>query len=285
MSAPEPGSGPWFAVTMTVRNNASTIGDSLASFLPLAPHGGELVVVDAESTDGTREILERVAAEHPEVSVLVRACNRGVGRNLAARASHAPVVLTQVDGDNRYAPGVLVAVASFLRARPELGLVFSVGAGDRDPSLTRFYAWRRDAFEQAGGYPDTQEREDPPLLLRAFRAGFGIGRCVVPRGADDLKPRPGGWAPTVSPWRRGAHTATAARKFRVMGFRFPEYARLLWLTRRTTPRLVAGLLLGAGAYVQGALRRDGLAFLQQDDLVAKDLVTPPPAPTPPGGSR
>jgi len=268
-----PGAGhfPSFSVTMTVRNNLWSLEESLRTILPQLLDVGELVVVDAESTDGTRERLEEAARAHPYVTVISQRCNRGVGRNLAVRMSHAPIVLTQVDADNRYAPGVFAALAGRLRDRPEIGLAYAVGAGDVDPSSTRFYAWRREAFERAGGYPDTQEREDPPLLLRAFRAGFRIERVLLSRVADDLKPRLPGRAPTVSPWRRGKHTMWGARKFRVMGFRYPEYARLLWLTRRTPARFGAGLTIGGIAYLQGAVHRDGPEVLTRDD---------PPSPSP-----
>jgi glycosyltransferase involved in cell wall biosynthesis len=256
---------PWFSVTMTIRNNVTTIRESLGSILPQLEGGGELVVVDAESTDGTKEFLDETARTHSGVTIISLRCNRGVGRNRAVAAARAPIVLTQVDADNRYADGVFGTAAERLRAAPKVDVVFAVGATDNDPSTTRFYAWRREAFDRAGGYPDTQEREDPPLLLRAFRALPGIERLLFSKVADDLKPRQKGRAPTVGPWRRRRHSMWAARKFRIMGFRFPEYARLLWLTRRTPLRFVAGLGVGMLAYLQGAAARDGPEFLMRDD--------------------
>ncbi|MCI4372071.1 MAG: glycosyltransferase [Thermoplasmata archaeon] len=276
-------STPWFSVTMTVRNNIDTIAESLGSILPLAGSGGEVVVVDALSTDGTKEFLDRTAAESPELVVVSRRCNRGIGRNLAVATARSPIVLTQVDGDNRYAPGAILVVAERLRTRPSVGLIFTVGMLDRDPSLTRFYAWRRPAFERTGGYPDVQEREDPPLLLRAFRAGFEIERFVLPNLAADLKPRPAGFAPNFSPWGRAVHTMWAARRFRVMGFRYTEYGRLLWLTRRTPARLGAGLVLGLLAYVQGFFARDGQEIVDRD--VTARPPEPPTASTPSGASE
>jgi glycosyltransferase involved in cell wall biosynthesis len=249
---------------MTVRNNLRTISESLGSILPVEAVGGEVVVVDAVSTDGTAEWLGRATQEHAGLTVVSEPCNRGVGRNLAVRRARGSIVLTQVDADNRYSDGVLVQVAERLRARPELGLLFTVGQTDPDPSVTRFYAWQRAAFERAGGYPDAQDREDPPLLLRAFRAGVRIERCVVPRIAVDLKTRPGDFAPNVAPWRRRGHTMRAARRFRVLGFRFPEYVRLLYLTRRTPVRFLAGVVVGGWAYLQGAIRHDGPEILERD---------------------
>jgi glycosyltransferase involved in cell wall biosynthesis len=257
--------GAWFAVTMTVRNNARTIGGSLGTILPQLAEGGELVIVDALSDDGTQEVLRDVAQSHPRVTVVEQACNRGVGRNLAVATSRAPIVLTQVDGDNQYADGVLRQVAARLRDTPAWDAAFAVGEADWDPSSTRFYAWRREGFVRAGGYEERQEREDPPLLLRAFRAGLHIERCLLPKLADDLKPRKQGRAPSVGPWGRGRHTMWAARKFRVMGFRYPEYVRLLRLTRRTEIRYWAGAAIGWAAFMQGALHGDGPEVLERDD--------------------
>jgi glycosyltransferase involved in cell wall biosynthesis len=264
---------PWFSVTMTLRNNADTIGESLRTILPQVEPGGELVIVDALSDDGTQEVLSGLARSHPSLRVLERPCNRGVGRNLAVAESRAPIVLTQVDGDNRYADGALRQIAERLRADPATDALFAVGAADWDPSSTHVYAWRRAAFSRARGYEERQEREEPPLWLRAFRAGLRIERAYLPRLADDLKPRKAGRAPTVSPWRRGRHTLWAARKFRVMGFRYPEYVRVLRLTRRTGARYVAGAALGAVAYLQGALAHDGPDVLARDDEVNPKVVS------------
>jgi glycosyltransferase involved in cell wall biosynthesis len=273
---------PWFAVTMTVRNNARTIGASLGTILPQLADGGELVIVDALSDDGTQELLQGVARSHPEVTVIERACNRGVGRNLAVATARAPIVLTQVDGDNQYADGVLRQVATRLRDTPGWDAAFAVGAADWDPSSTRFYAWRRAGFVRSAGYEERQEREDPPLLLRAFRAGLRIERCLLPKLADDLKPRKAGRAPSVGPWGRGRHTMWAARKFRVMGYRYPEYVRLLRLTRRTEARYFAGAALGGAAFLQGALARDGPDVLERDDepRAGGPAATPPANGTP-----
>jgi glycosyltransferase involved in cell wall biosynthesis len=271
---------------MTVRNDIRTLAASLDSIRSDLGAGGELVIVDALSNDGTRELLEATARSDPRVTVVERACNRGIGRNLAVATSRAPIVLSQVDSDNRYAPGALSTVAAHVRDHADVGLAFTVGAGDRDPSQTRFYVWRREAFQRAGGYPDTQEREDPPLLLRALRAGFVVERFLLPRIADDLRPRTPGLATVTSPWRRSTHTLWAARKFRVMGFRYPEYVRLLWLTRRTAARFGAGIVLGCIAYLQGWLHHDGQAVLERDDhLVGKPAGNPAAAPEPGGSDR
>jgi len=257
--------GPWFAVTMTVRNNEATIARSLATILPQIGEDGELSIVDGESTDGTFGILRSLLTDRPRAHVASAKSNRGEGRNLAVRASAAPIVLTHVDGDNLYVEGVLRTVAATLRDRPDVDVLMAIGEGDRDPSSSRFYAWRRPAFERIGGYAETQFMEDLGTLLRVFRHGIRVDRVRVPRVADDLKPRRPRQAPSVGPWRRSNHVFRAARKFRILGFRYPEYLRFLWLTRRTRARYAAGAAVGAVAYLQGMLTHDSLDFLTDED--------------------
>ncbi len=252
---------PWFSVTMTVRNNATTIRESLASILPDLGSDGELVIVDARSTDGTWEYLEGLARSDPRVRASSQECNRGTGRNLAAAAARGNILLTQVDGDNRYAPGIVAALARATRDVEGTDVTFAVGLEDWDPSTSRFYAWKREAYQRTGGYPNRQEVDDPPLLLSAFRHGLRARRLAVPHVAWDLKPRPARWAAGVGPWRRARHSIWAARRFRVIGFRLPEFIRLLWLTRRTGLRFFVGVGVATVGYVVGAIRRDGEATL------------------------
>ena len=269
---------PWFSVTMTVRNNAATIRESLASILPDLGTDGELVIVDARSTDGTWEYLEELMRADPRVRATSQACNRGLGRNLAAAAARGAILLTQVDGDNRYASGIVAATARATRDTPDTDVTFAVGLEDWDPSTSRFYAWKTDSFRRTGRYPNRQEVDDPPLLLSAFRHGLRARRLAVPHVAWDLKPRPARWAAGVGPWRRARHSLWAARRFRVIGFRLSEFIRLLWLTRRTDSRFVVGVGVAVVGYAVGALRRDGEATLS-DPL--RPLHPPPPT-SPPG---
>jgi glycosyltransferase involved in cell wall biosynthesis len=259
---------PAFAVTMTVRNNVDSIERSVATILSQLGTDGELSIIDGGSTDGTVERLERIAAGRSGIHVASIESNRGRGRNLAVAAARAPVVLTHVDGDNLYADGVLRRVALALAARGDVDVLMAIGEGDRDPSVSRFYAWRRDAFLRIGGYVETQFMEDLGTLLKAFRAGLRVDRLRVPLVAEDLKPRRPREAPSVGPWQRSHHVYRAARKFRILGFRYGEYRRFLRLTGRTGPRLAAGLVIGSWAYLVGALTRDSLAFLTPEDADA-----------------
>jgi glycosyltransferase involved in cell wall biosynthesis len=259
-------SSPWYSVTMTVRDNRTTIGACLDSIEPQLEDGGELVIVDAESTDGTGEALAARSAANPRVRVLREECNRGVGRNRAAAVATGAVLLTNVDGDNVYAPGILRDAARRLRGfQPPVDLLLVIGSGDPDPSSGRFFAWRGTSFARVGGYPPRQGLEDPEAVLRAFRGKLRVERWLTEHVARDLKPRRPGQAPSVPPWQRRRHAIRAARKFRIIGYRYSEFVRYLWLTRRTGARFLAGTLVAMVGYVRGAASGNSVDFLTEDE--------------------
>jgi glycosyltransferase involved in cell wall biosynthesis len=270
---------PWFALTMTVHNNAATIARTLSSLLPELNAGGELGIVDAASTDGTLEAIGAVAGHDPRVHVISEPCNRGEGRNRAVAMTRAPIVVSQLDADNLYFPSVLSHAAQALRRAPGEVVLSAVGADDPNPSSTRFFVWRRATFERLHGYPRVQVAEELGLVLRAYRAEVRFQRFVVPRVADDLKPRAPAHGATVGPWRRGRVTMRAAKKFGVLGYSYGEFVRYLGMTRRTTLRYLAGVALGAVGYLayrasgrDDSFLNDGLGETAQD--VAGSVSSP-----------
>lgn len=271
--------GPRFALTMTVRNNAGTIAASLASILPQLGSDGELAIVDAQSTDATVDEIRRAAAGHPNVTVVSQPCNRGQGRNRAIALTRAPIVVTQLDADNRYADGVIRSAALALEPETGVSVLNLVGRDDGNPSSTRFFVWRREALARAGGYPNVQYAEELGLVLRAFRAGLIFRRRMVPALATDLKVRPAGHGSTLGAWRRGHVALRASKKFALLGFRFGEFVRYLGLTRRTYVRYLAGVALAAVGYVEfvaagrsDAFLRDGLG--ETPEQVAESTTSP-----------
>ena len=92
------------SVVMPVYNEERTLEEIVAAVLAV-PYDVQLVVVNDASTDRTREILERLEAEHPELEVHHHAENRGKGAALATGFQHVTndVVLIQ-DADLEYDP-------------------------------------------------------------------------------------------------------------------------------------------------------------------------------------
>lgn len=157
----------------------------------------EIVAVDDGSTDGSGEILDDLAREHPQVRVIHQR-NRGVAaaRNAGIAAGTGEYVCC-LDGDDRIAPDFLARTVAALDADPLLGIAYTdmlafgvdaagrpwqnvVAASEYDfeklkrgnfiPCCNLF---RRRAWERAGGYRDINPSwEDYELWLRMGKLGW-----------------------------------------------------------------------------------------------------------------
>jgi glycosyltransferase involved in cell wall biosynthesis len=109
---------PLVSVVLPVRNGARFIREALHSVLAQDHRPIEVTVVDAASTDGTREIVE----EHADAGVrlldqqgggIAAAWNQGIA------ASEGPL-LAFVSSDDRWLPGKLTRQVEVMLAEPEL---------------------------------------------------------------------------------------------------------------------------------------------------------------------
>lgn len=91
------GPHPTASIIVTVRNEARHISDLLDSLVVQEPPF-EIVVVDAESTDGTADIVQRYIGQYPNIRLVVRKCTRGGGRNLGVAEAKGEIVCF-IDGD------------------------------------------------------------------------------------------------------------------------------------------------------------------------------------------
>lgn len=109
---------PLVSVILPVRNGARFIGEAVASVLSQDGVPLELLVVDAASSDGTREIVQ--GHRDPRVRLLDQA-----GRGIAPAfnqgiASAAGSIIAFISSDDRWRPGKLRLQVDRLLARPEL---------------------------------------------------------------------------------------------------------------------------------------------------------------------
>jgi rSAM/selenodomain-associated transferase 2 len=172
------------AIIVPALREAANLARLLPALRAAAP-GAEIIVADAGSDDGTREVAARVAG------VTVLTCERGRARqmNAGARAAHGDTLLF-LHADTVLPDGF---EASITRALAEPGVV----AGRFDVRLDnprwpfRMIAslmnlrsrWsgistgdqalfvRRDVFEALGGFPDIPLMEDIELTRRLKRRG------------------------------------------------------------------------------------------------------------------
>jgi GT2 family glycosyltransferase len=166
----------------------------------------EIVIVDNNCTDGTRELVAEFVAQHPDRVRYVTERRQGVshGRNAGIRAARGQVIAF-TDDDNIVTPGWVATIVRLLRERPDV-----VGVGGRvlpewpapPPAwldrrhwsplaildygerpfrtsarkplclLTANLAFRRSALLAVDGFSPAFARcQDHELLIRLWRAG------------------------------------------------------------------------------------------------------------------
>lgn len=181
-------------VIVTVRNERRSIDALLDSLLSGTRPPDEIVVADGGSTDGTLERLRERAAGEPRLRVLSTPGNRSVGRNAAVRAARNEWIACTdagVEVESSWlerivrpfaGPEGADVVAGFYR--PLATTAFERVAGvvsapslaevnpDRFLPSTRSIAFRRDAWNRAGGFDETlAHNEDTPFALALKETG------------------------------------------------------------------------------------------------------------------
>jgi glycosyltransferase involved in cell wall biosynthesis len=92
------------SVVIPVYNERRTIHEILAQ-VRAVPLAKQIILVDDCSTDGTRDVLRRMAEEEPDLTVVYHEVNRGKGAALRTGFAHATgqIVIVQ-DADLEYDP-------------------------------------------------------------------------------------------------------------------------------------------------------------------------------------
>lgn len=183
-------SHPFASIIVTVRNEARHISDLLDSLVVQEPPF-EVVIVDAQSTDPTADIVRRYQAKYPNIRLIVQKCTRGGGRNLGVREAKGDIVCF-IDGDCIANPFWLQQLRRTLAdSDVSAGKTIQIGYWAFEalarveldhrgfdvtyPSCNLAY-WK-PLFEKVGGFDDVFiTAEDIDLNYRAVDAG---GRLVA----------------------------------------------------------------------------------------------------------
>jgi arabinofuranan 3-O-arabinosyltransferase len=177
---------PLVSIVVPTKNSEATLEDCLRSIRAQTYSPLEIVIVDACSTDGTRDISEKYADK-----VIEAIAGRSEARNLGAKESKGEF-LYFVDADNVLEPNVVSACMAQIRRKADAVIVpeLSVGQGfwarckalekrcyidDGAVEAARFF--KRRLFEMVGGFDVFLEAgEDWDLNLRVQKAGAKVGR-------------------------------------------------------------------------------------------------------------
>lgn len=182
---------------MAVHNAMPFIEESVRSILAQSFGGFEFVIGDDGSTDGTSNVLRRLASEDSRIRLLKREQRSGLAAsaNWVVGETRAPLVAI-MHGDDRAYPDRLGRQLELLESEPDAQLVGTlydgidsrgrrVRPGDyrrlaRQSAFAPFchssIMFRREAFERAGGYRSEAEYwEDLDLYFRIAE----LGRILV----------------------------------------------------------------------------------------------------------
>jgi len=200
------------AVIATVLNEAEAIEALCESLERQTRLLDEVVIVDGGSTDGTLERLEALARRgRLSLKVLSRpGCNISQGRNLAIGAAQCPLIASTDAGvrleddwlerliapfEGEHPPDV---VGGFFLADSRSTFELALGAvtlplpeeieGDRFHPSSRSVAFRREAWQAVGGYPEWLDYCEDLLFDFALRdAGYAF--AFAPRALVHFRPR------------------------------------------------------------------------------------------------
>ncbi|MEX2253448.1 MAG: glycosyltransferase family A protein [Thermoleophilaceae bacterium] len=264
------------SVIIPARNAAETIGRTLSALADQRYDGEfEVLVVDDESTDRTREVV--AAAGDERVTVLAGAGGGpAAARNLGARAaSGRALAFTDADcfpGEDWLAAGLhALRSAELVQGRVLPDPEASVGPWDRTLWITfevGLYETanlfvRREVFERVGGFeawldPATgapHMGEDVLFGWQAKRLGARSAFCPGALAHHAVFARgPGGY---VAERRRLRHFPAIARK--VPELRNHFFWRRVFLTRRSAAFALAAASVGAAAAARNPLALAGIA--------------------------
>ena len=141
------------AIVIPTLNEKDSVGGLINQLLKLNP--AAILIVDDNSTDGTMKIVESLSKEHPEVHLLKRNGEKGLGRAYADGFKHllryAPPevdTIIQMDADNSHDP---VAIPAMLEKIKE-GCDLVLGSRYIKGGKIEKWNWLRRIVSRFGNY-------------------------------------------------------------------------------------------------------------------------------------
>ncbi|MFB6159458.1 MAG: glycosyltransferase [Candidatus Nanohalobium sp.] len=190
------------ALVCTVYNEGDSIGELLDSVVAQTRQPEEAIFVDGGSEDGTQEVIQEYASEHGWIELVVNeGCNIAEGRNRGVEETDADIIATTDGGcvlDEKWleklmenfpeadvSAGVFKPKTDGSRFKEVLGVLETPDIENLPedwPPSSRSQAFKRDAWEAVGGYPeDLYTAEDTEFNRQLKEAGckYQIARDAV----------------------------------------------------------------------------------------------------------
>lgn len=188
------------SVVVPLYNKEAEVERALRSIIEQSLAPGEVIVVDDGSTDGSRAIVERIIAEHPEAAIrLITQTNSGVSaaRNRGIAEAKGDYIAL-LDADDAWLTGYIAEVCRLMEYYPEAdaySTAFDIVNGTErvaasvpttegyiniaEEALKRRYpiipstaTLRRETVLRAGGFPEGMRiGEDQWLWVRMVQEG------------------------------------------------------------------------------------------------------------------
>lgn len=249
------------SVIIATKNGERFIGRAIRSVLNQRGVDFEIIVVDDASTDGTADIVRSIALSDARVRLVQRKQNEGPGkaRNFGIAQAQGNYIAIIDDDDLWPDANKLKAQSDFLDSHPDYVLVgvarvdvvdedggkifrqqypksdieIRSGILARNCFMHSGVLYRRDAFEQLGGYKDMRLAEDYDLWLRMGT----VGKCA---NLDTVRIE----------WTHRKESLSARKKWKMNIVTL----RLIWAYRKQYPHVARALVRGIARLVwYGAL--------------------------------
>ena len=210
------------SLILTVLNEGGYIRRLLESVSWQSRLPDEVVVCDGGSTDDTVAVIEEYANRLPLRVIVAPGANISQGRNAAIRAASGDIIAVTDAGvwleegwleellragkwgnegnwGNGGNEGKAAMAAGFYKSDPQNAFEVALGAttlpevGEIDPAKflpsSRSVAFRKEAWEAVGGYPEWLDYSEDVVFDLAMRKKFGAF-AFAPKAVAHFRPRP-----------------------------------------------------------------------------------------------
>ncbi|HJY98931.1 MAG TPA: glycosyltransferase [Patescibacteria group bacterium] len=186
------------SVCITTYNEEESIGALLDSLLAQSLKPDEIIIVDGGSSDKTVEIINHYQKKDRSIKLLKEKCSRAKGRNLGIEIAKNEIIAITDAGCTAHPDWLEKLTEPFIHKEVDISAGFyqmkgesniqkamSIYLGVRPDSFdatflpsTRSIAFRREAWEAVGGFPDEDKNsaEDTYFNFHTLKLGMKYAR-------------------------------------------------------------------------------------------------------------